>query len=75
MSSAVNHLGGRCPHIPFFIGGQMSEGANVLHSYISIRNYFVHRQQCPSLDRNFRNPFLEIPERLPVQPIQSDTQN
>ena len=32
-----------------------------------------HRQQCPSLDRNFRNPFTEIPERLPVQPIQSDT--
>ena len=31
MSSPVNHPGGRCPHIPFFIGGQMSEGANVLH--------------------------------------------
>ena len=29
MSSPVNHLGGRCPHIPFFTGGQMSEGANV----------------------------------------------
>ena len=34
-----------------------------------------HRQQSSSLDRNFRNPFTEIPERLPVQPIQSDTQN
>ena len=34
-----------------------------------------HTQQIPSLDRNFRNPFTEIPERLPVQPIQSDTQN
>ena len=32
MSTTVNHLGGRCPRIPFFIGGQMSEGANVLHS-------------------------------------------
>ena len=29
MSSPVNHLGGRCPHIPFFTGGQMSEGGNV----------------------------------------------
>ena len=29
MSSPVNHLGGRCPHIPFFTGGQMSEGVNV----------------------------------------------
>ena len=33
------------------------------------------RQQSPSLDRNFCNPFTEIHERLPVQPIQSDTQN
>ena len=29
MSSPVNHLGGRCPHIPFFTGGQMSERGNV----------------------------------------------
>ena len=29
MSSPVNHLGGRCPHMLFFTGGQMSEGANV----------------------------------------------
>ena len=29
MSSPVNHLEGRCPHIPFFTGGQMSEGGNV----------------------------------------------
>ena len=29
MSSPVNHLGGRCPYIPFFTGGQMSEVANV----------------------------------------------
>ena len=33
MSTPVNHLGGKCPCIPFFIGGQMSEGGNVLHSY------------------------------------------
>ena len=32
MSTPVNHLGGKCPRIPFFIGGQMSEGGNVLHS-------------------------------------------
>ena len=32
MSTPVNHLGGKCPCIPFFIGGQMSEGGNVLHS-------------------------------------------
>ena len=24
--------GGRCPHMPFFIGGHMSGGENVLHS-------------------------------------------
>ena len=29
MSSSVKHLGGRCPHMPFFTGGQMSKGANV----------------------------------------------
>ena len=33
MSTPVNHLGGKCPCIPFFIGGQMSEGGNVLHSF------------------------------------------
>ena len=36
MSTPVNHLGGRCPCIPFFIGGvggQMFEGANGLHSF------------------------------------------
>ena len=33
------------------------------------------REESPSLDRNFRNPFTEIPERLPVQPVQNDTQN
>ena len=32
MSSPVNNCGGRCPHMPFFIRGQMSEGTNVLHS-------------------------------------------
>ena len=38
MSSYVNCLGGRCPHMPFFIGGHMSGGGggggggNVLHS-------------------------------------------
>ena len=26
LSSPVNCLGGRCPHMPFFIGGQMSGG-------------------------------------------------
>ena len=26
MSTSVNHMGGKCPCIPFFIGGQMSEG-------------------------------------------------
>ena len=26
MSSYVNCLGGRCPHMPFFIGGYMSGG-------------------------------------------------
>ena len=26
MSSYVNFLGGRCPHMPFFIGGHMSGG-------------------------------------------------
>ena len=29
MSAPVNHLGGRCPCMPFFIGGQMSDGATV----------------------------------------------
>ena len=33
MSTPVNHFGGKCPCMPFFIGGQMSEGGNVLHSY------------------------------------------
>ena len=40
MSSYVNCLVGRCPHMPFFIGGHMSGGGgggggggNVLHSY------------------------------------------
>ena len=34
MSSYVNCLGGRCPHMPFFIGGHMSGGGgDVLHSY------------------------------------------
>ena len=32
MSTPVNHLGVKCPCIPFFIGGRMSEGGNVLHS-------------------------------------------
>ena len=26
MSSHVNCLGGRCPHMPFFIGGHISVG-------------------------------------------------
>ena len=40
MSSPVNHLGGRCPHIPFFIGGHMSEGAYVLHSVLACHQYY-----------------------------------
>ena len=39
MSSYVNCLGGRCPHMPFFIGGHMFGGENVLHS--SIRKTFI----------------------------------
>ena len=34
MSTPVNHLGGKCPCIPFFIGGQMSEGGNILPNFI-----------------------------------------
>ena len=38
MSSPVNHLGGKCPHIPFFTGGQMSEGGNVrLPEHIALK--------------------------------------
>ena len=33
------------------------------------------REESPSLDGNFCNYFTEIPERLSVQPIQSNTQN
>ena len=48
MSSYVNCLGGRCPHMPFFIGGHMSGGENVLHSFNSMSSItkttadFVH---------------------------------
>ena len=41
MSSPVNHLGGRCPHIPFSIGGQMSEGGNVLHLRVADAHYLL----------------------------------
>ena len=41
MSTPVNHLGGKCPCIPFFIGGQMSEGGNVLHSCLPLRALFL----------------------------------
>ena len=41
MSTPVNHCGGKCPCIPFFTGGQMSEGGNVLHSRNSNRNDLV----------------------------------
>ena len=37
MSTPVNNFGGKCPCIPFFIGGQMSEGGNVLHSPIVVK--------------------------------------
>ena len=41
MSSYVNCLGGRCPHMPFFIGGHMSGGGeNVLVRKCS---YLHHR--------------------------------
>ena len=39
MSSYFNCLGGRCPHMPFFIGGHMSGGENVLHSEKSVQNF------------------------------------
>ena len=39
MSSYVNCLGGRCPHMPFFIGGHMSGGENVLHSWSTHRDH------------------------------------
>ena len=40
MSSPADYTGGRCPHIPFFIGGggQMSEGGNALHSLFYLDN-------------------------------------
>ena len=61
MSTPVNHLGGKCPCIPFFIGGQMSEGGNVLHSVLKqIFKCFYHI--CAwypswSCDLNFHSPF------------------
>ena len=30
---SITWEGGRCPQIPFFHRGEMSEGANVLHSW------------------------------------------
>ena len=46
MSSPVNHLGGRCPHIPFFTGGQMSEGGNVrLPSFAAKRGEYIFNTQ------------------------------
>ena len=52
MSTPVNHFGGKCPCIPFFIGGgQISEGGNVLHS---LRKY---RPKRPTeLGRNDPGP-------------------
>ena len=32
MSSPVNHLGGRCPHIPFFTGADVRGGKCPAHS-------------------------------------------
>ena len=32
-------LGGKFPCIPFFIGGQMSEGGNVLHSFVCMFDF------------------------------------
>ena len=44
MSTPVNHFGGKCPCIPFFIGGQMSEGGNVLHSRCILQK--SHTRDC-----------------------------
>ena len=42
LSSPVNCLGGRCPHMPFFIGGQMSGGENVrLPSGYNLKKYCI----------------------------------
>ena len=49
MSTPVNHLGGKCPCIPFFIGGQMSEGENTLKQLTVMcctigQNHFIHHE-------------------------------
>ena len=49
MSSPVNHLGGRCPHIPFFTGGQMSERGNVRLPFLYFLSFFLNtsfKKQC-----------------------------
>ena len=43
MSSYVNCFGGRCPHMPFFIGGHMSGGGGkcpTLKSLIFSHTFF-----------------------------------
>ena len=49
MSTPVNHLGGKCPCIPFFIGGQMSEGGNVLHSKAESLMSLINPRICINL--------------------------
>ena len=39
MSSYFNCLGGRCPHMPFFIGGHMSGGGEM--SYTREKHSFI----------------------------------
>ena len=41
MSSYVNCLGGRCPHMPFFIGGHMSGGGGAVMSYTHLFFLYV----------------------------------
>ena len=61
-------------------GGKAASGfrPDRIGTLVSMATDSSHRVlmgKSPSLDGNFRNPFTEIPEGLPVQPIQSDTLN
>ena len=44
MSSYVNCLGGRYPHMPFYIGGHMSGGGGGGMSYIQLAATAFHTQ-------------------------------
>ena len=50
MSSYVNCLGGRCPHMPFFIGGHMSGGGG------------GGGGKCPTLDNLTWNKVYFLPK-------------